>query len=174
MPHIALPEGVSIHCAIDDYLWPWDDGTPVLMMHGFAGNASLWNRWVPAIAGTHRVTGPIFSAAAFRTSRRRPIATRRRRSARRSSRCSTRCHCRVCIGSASPGRSDRAATRRGTPGPNCKPGAVQHALAHPGSDQAHLRTLSCSPFQAAGTENLCLFVQAVQHGRHWAKQEARS
>ena len=34
--------------------------------------------------------------------------------------------------------------------------------------------LSCSPFQAAGTENLCLFVQAVQHGRHWAKQEARS
>jgi glucose/mannose transport system permease protein len=34
--------------------------------------------------------------------------------------------------------------------------------------------LSCSPFQAAGTENLCLFVQVVQHGRHWAKQEARS
>jgi hypothetical protein len=24
---------------------------------------------------------------------------------------------------------------------------------------------SCSPFQVAGTENLCLFVQAVQHGR---------
>ena len=40
MPHIALPEGVSIHCAIDDYLWPWDDSTPVLMMHGFARNAS--------------------------------------------------------------------------------------------------------------------------------------
>ena len=85
MPHIALPEGVSIHCAIDDYLWPWDDGTPVLMMHGFARNASFWNRWVPAIAGdASRFTGPIFWAAAFRTSRRRPIATRRRRSARRS------------------------------------------------------------------------------------------
>ena len=58
MPHIALPEGVSIHCAIDDYLWPWDDSTPVLMMHGFARNASFWNRWVPAIAGTHRVYRP--------------------------------------------------------------------------------------------------------------------
>ncbi len=58
MPHIALPEGVSIHCAIDDYLWPWDDSTPVLMMHGFARNASFWNWWVPAIAGTHRVYRP--------------------------------------------------------------------------------------------------------------------
>jgi gentisate 1,2-dioxygenase len=28
--------------------------------------------------------------------------------------------------------------------------------------------------QAAGTENLGLLVQAVQRGRHWAKQEARS
>jgi hypothetical protein len=34
--------------------------------------------------------------------------------------------------------------------------------------------LSCSPFQVAGTEIPCLFVQAVQRGRHWAKQEARS
>jgi pimeloyl-ACP methyl ester carboxylesterase len=58
MPRIALPEGVSIHCAIDDYLWPWDDRTPVLMMHGFARNASFWNRWVPAIADTHRIYRP--------------------------------------------------------------------------------------------------------------------
>jgi pimeloyl-ACP methyl ester carboxylesterase len=58
MPRIALAEGVSIHCAIDDYLWPWDDRTPVLMMHGFARNASFWNRWVPAIAGTHRIYRP--------------------------------------------------------------------------------------------------------------------
>ena len=42
------------------------------------------------------------------------------------------------------------------------------------ADFAIVKVLSCSPFQAAGTENLCLFVQAVQHGRHWAKQEARS
>jgi pimeloyl-ACP methyl ester carboxylesterase len=58
MPRVALPEGVSIHCAIDDYLWPWDDRTPVLMMHGFARNASFWNRWVPAIADTYRIYRP--------------------------------------------------------------------------------------------------------------------
>lgn len=58
MPRIALPNGVSIHCAVDDYLWPWDESTPVLMMHGFARNASFWNRWVPPIAETHRVYRP--------------------------------------------------------------------------------------------------------------------
>lgn len=58
MPRIVLQEGVSVHCAIDDYLWPWDDRTPVLMMHGFARNALFWNRWVPAIAETHRVYRP--------------------------------------------------------------------------------------------------------------------
>jgi pimeloyl-ACP methyl ester carboxylesterase len=58
MPRIALPEGVSVHCAIDDYLWPWDDKMPVLMMHGFARNALFWNRWVPAIAETHRIYRP--------------------------------------------------------------------------------------------------------------------
>jgi 3-oxoadipate enol-lactonase len=58
MPHIALAEGVSIHCAVDDYLWPWDATIPVLMMHGFARNATFWNRWVPAAAETHRVYRP--------------------------------------------------------------------------------------------------------------------
>ncbi len=50
MPRIALPEAASVHCTVDDFLWPWDDSTPVLMMHGFARNATFWNRWVPAIA----------------------------------------------------------------------------------------------------------------------------
>jgi len=58
MPRIVLQEGTSIHCAIDDYLWPWDDRTPVLMMHGFARNALFWNRWVPASAETHRIYRP--------------------------------------------------------------------------------------------------------------------
>ena len=39
MSRIDLPEGVSVHCAVDDFLWPWDKATPVLMMHGFARNA---------------------------------------------------------------------------------------------------------------------------------------
>jgi 3-oxoadipate enol-lactonase len=58
MPRIPLPEGRSVHCTVDDYLWPWDTQTPVLMMHGFARNALFWNRWVPAIAETHRIYRP--------------------------------------------------------------------------------------------------------------------
>jgi len=58
MPRIALAEGASVHCIVDDFLWPWVDSTPVLMMHGFARNATFWNRWVPAIAETHRVYRP--------------------------------------------------------------------------------------------------------------------
>ena len=58
MPRIALAEGASVHCTVDDFLWPWVGSTPVLMMHGFARNATFWNRWVPAIAETHRVYRP--------------------------------------------------------------------------------------------------------------------
>ena len=58
LPRIPLPEGVSIHCIVDDFLWPWDSTTPVLMMHGFARNALFWNRWVPVAAETRRVYRP--------------------------------------------------------------------------------------------------------------------
>jgi len=58
MPLIALPDGASVHCTVDDYLWPWESPTPVLMMHGFARNARFWNRWVPAATETRRVHRP--------------------------------------------------------------------------------------------------------------------
>jgi pimeloyl-ACP methyl ester carboxylesterase len=58
VPRIALPKGASVHCTVDDFLWPWDRSTPVLMMHGFARNATFWNRWVPAIAESYRVYRP--------------------------------------------------------------------------------------------------------------------
>jgi pimeloyl-ACP methyl ester carboxylesterase len=58
MPRIALAEGASVHCILDDFLWPSVDSTPVLMMHGFVRNARFWNRWVPEIAETHRVYRP--------------------------------------------------------------------------------------------------------------------
>lgn len=58
MPLIPLPNGAAVHCTVDDYLWPWDAATPVLMMHGFARNALFWNRWVPAVAETRRVYRP--------------------------------------------------------------------------------------------------------------------
>jgi pimeloyl-ACP methyl ester carboxylesterase len=58
MPQIRLDDGLSLHCAVDDYLWPWERSTPVLMMHGFARNAAFWNRWVPPIAESRRVYRP--------------------------------------------------------------------------------------------------------------------
>jgi 3-oxoadipate enol-lactonase len=58
MPAVRLDEGLSLHCAVDDYLWPWETPTPVLMMHGFARNATFWNRWVPVIAESRRVYRP--------------------------------------------------------------------------------------------------------------------
>jgi 3-oxoadipate enol-lactonase len=58
MPRVALPQGASVNCIVDDFLWPWESMTPVLMMHGFARNALFWNRWVPAVAETRRVYRP--------------------------------------------------------------------------------------------------------------------
>ena len=58
MPMIPVADGLTLHCAVDDYLWPWQAPTPVLMMHGFARNAHFWDRWVPAIADTRRVYRP--------------------------------------------------------------------------------------------------------------------
>ena len=55
MPMIPVADGLSVNCAVDDYLWPWDTPTPVVMMHGFARNARFWNRWVPAVAESRRV-----------------------------------------------------------------------------------------------------------------------
>ena len=58
MPAVRLAEGLSLYCAVDDYLWPWEAPTPVLMMHGFARNATFWNRWVPTISESRRVYRP--------------------------------------------------------------------------------------------------------------------
>src|SRR5690242_4099826 len=58
MPMIPVAGGAALHCAVDDYLWPWDTALPVVMMHGFARNARFWNRWVPPVAETRRVYRP--------------------------------------------------------------------------------------------------------------------
>jgi 3-oxoadipate enol-lactonase len=58
MTSIRLADGLSLACAVDDYLWPWNEVTPVLMLHGFARNATFWNRWIPSIAESHRVYRP--------------------------------------------------------------------------------------------------------------------
>ena len=55
---LAIPgaDGLALHCAVDDYLWPWQDPIPVVMMHGFARNATFWNRWVPPISSCLRLS----------------------------------------------------------------------------------------------------------------------
>ena len=55
---ITVEPGVRLHCDVDDYLWPWTEATPVLMMHGYARNAEFWRRWIPAVAEEHRVYRP--------------------------------------------------------------------------------------------------------------------
>jgi pimeloyl-ACP methyl ester carboxylesterase len=59
MVSVRVDGGVALNCVVDDFLWPWDRATlPVVMMHGYARNATFWNRWVPPIAATHRVYRP--------------------------------------------------------------------------------------------------------------------
>jgi pimeloyl-ACP methyl ester carboxylesterase len=51
-------ETAALHCIVDDYLWPWQTSTPVVMLHGFARNARFWDRWVPTLADTRRLYRP--------------------------------------------------------------------------------------------------------------------
>src|SRR6185312_13364675 len=55
MPRISIASGIELHYELDDYLWPWTNATPVLMVHGHARSTRFWDRWVPPAAGTHRV-----------------------------------------------------------------------------------------------------------------------
>src|SRR5579872_6310903 len=58
MAEIDREPGVTLHCDVDDYLWPWDDATPVVMLHGLVRNADIWRRWIPLVAAKHRVYRP--------------------------------------------------------------------------------------------------------------------
>ncbi len=101
MPRITLPVGASVNCTVDDFLWSWDEQTPVLMMHGFARNALFWNRWVPVIAETHRVYRPDLLGCGLSDQPPPDSITNPILYARRSWRCSTRWRCPECTGSAS-------------------------------------------------------------------------
>jgi pimeloyl-ACP methyl ester carboxylesterase len=52
---ITLSDGAGLNCKVSDFLRPWDDSTPVVMVHGFARNARFWDEWVPILASRHRV-----------------------------------------------------------------------------------------------------------------------
>jgi 3-oxoadipate enol-lactonase len=58
MARITVDPGTTIHCYVDDYLWPWDKSTPVVMLHGFARNGNFWRPWVPYVSATRRVYRP--------------------------------------------------------------------------------------------------------------------
>jgi pimeloyl-ACP methyl ester carboxylesterase len=175
MPHIALPEGVSIHCAIDDYLWPWDDNTPVLMMHGFARNASFWNRWVPAIAGTHRVYRPDLLGCGLsdqppQAYRYTPATISAQILAMLDALSLARVHwigessgglIGLLLAAAYPGRIASLVLCNT---PSRIPDRIRRIYA-----LSHVRHFK----QQARKIFACLF-QAVQHGRRWARQEARS
>ena len=55
---VEVAPGLSLQCYVDDFLWPWEKATPVFMLHGFSRNADFWRRWVPYVAGAHRVYRP--------------------------------------------------------------------------------------------------------------------
>ena len=58
MARVRVADGIELQVDIDDFLWPWDRSTPVLMMHGFARNATFWRGWIPTVADKHRVFRP--------------------------------------------------------------------------------------------------------------------
>lgn len=58
MARVSVEPRLQLECEVDDYQWPWTKSTPVLMLHGYARNASFWNRWIPAVAEKHRVYRP--------------------------------------------------------------------------------------------------------------------
>src|SRR5689334_10936292 len=58
MERIRVARDADLACRVDDYVWPWEQGTPVLLQHGFARNGAFWNAWVPQLAGARRVYRP--------------------------------------------------------------------------------------------------------------------
>ena len=55
MARVEIADGTSLYCDIDDFLWPWTNATPVLMVHGFARTSAFWSRWVPSLAAARRI-----------------------------------------------------------------------------------------------------------------------
>src|SRR5260221_8817773 len=58
MPFLEVAPGVSLHCYVDDYLWPWVRPIPVVLEHGFSRHGLFWNPWVPALCCKRRIYRP--------------------------------------------------------------------------------------------------------------------
>src|SRR5438067_1879928 len=58
MPTIRLADGLSLHCAVDDYLWPWEAPTPVRVVPAVARLPPRSRPCEPGVAGMgHRRDG---------------------------------------------------------------------------------------------------------------------
>lgn len=55
MPNIPTVDGLDVHCFVDSFARPWEERTPVIMMHAYARNGLFWDPWVPLIADRRAV-----------------------------------------------------------------------------------------------------------------------
>jgi len=55
---VRLDDGNELAVRVDDYVLPWDEKTPVVMLHGLAESGEAFRRWVPYFATHHRVIRP--------------------------------------------------------------------------------------------------------------------
>jgi len=58
MPFFNGAHGAKLHVYEDDFLYPWQHPTPVILCHGFARNGIFWKDWVPKLGGERRVYRP--------------------------------------------------------------------------------------------------------------------
>jgi 3-oxoadipate enol-lactonase len=58
MPFVKVSPDVSLHIYEDDFLYPWEQPTPVILEHGFARNGIFWKKWIPKLAGERRIYRP--------------------------------------------------------------------------------------------------------------------
>src|SRR5262245_35655409 len=117
--------------------------TPVLMMHGFARNAMFWTRWVPAVAGSHRVYRPdLLGVRPFRPAAGQLPLYARGDPCPDSRRARWLVTVAGALGRGVVRRHHRAAAGCCGAGPDREPRALQYADTHSRRDPPHLRPRS--------------------------------
>ncbi|MFB6310423.1 MAG: alpha/beta fold hydrolase [Salinirussus sp.] len=58
MPTVDIEPGFETYYEEDYFGPPWEDGEPVVLLHGFAEDGRAWNPWVPDLARNFRVYRP--------------------------------------------------------------------------------------------------------------------
>ena len=54
MPLINL-NGIDLHYHCDDFSSPWQNTTPVILIHSAGGNIHRWTQWMPNLAKSRPV-----------------------------------------------------------------------------------------------------------------------